>query len=210
MSNCVCSSLYACVSFFFSSSVRVGSSSPRLVAKTSYESKWVTGANGKLIEQKIPKKKLFKVINKKTSMPDPQDPAKSIIVEVPTEVAYQPNRKVNGRVAKLKERYQALKKREHELKAQYASAHSKKVDFPVLEDGAPARPDPQMVKMAEELYGELEATQFPKAVNIRQDDLNRARQFAKDAGANRQQIWDFFDEMKQKMLVPSHGWGMTM
>ena len=147
---------------------------------------------------------------KKTSMPDPTDPSKSITVDVPTEVPYVPNKKASSKVAQLKARYQALKKRENQLKAEFDQTHHKLVDHPVVEDGAPAPPDAQMQKMAQDLYDELEATQFHKAKNIRQEDIQRAREFAKGMGANRQQIWDRFDEMRKKMLVPSHGWGMTM
>ena len=188
----------------------VGGGAPKLVAKTTYDVKWVPDATGKLVEQKTPKKQLFQVVQKKTQMTDPADPSKKVTVEVPTEVPYVPNRKASGKLAALKKRFQALKKRENQLKHQYAVAHSKMVDFPVLEDGAPAPPDRQQIKMAEELYGELEATQFPKAKNIREEDLNRAAQFVKDSEAGREAVWDLFNEMKKKKLVPDHGWGMTM
>jgi hypothetical protein len=188
----------------------VAKAAPKLVAKTTYESKWIAGKDGKMIEQKTPKKQLFQVIQKKTSMPDPTDPSKSITVEVPTEIPYVPNRKASGKVGQLKARYQALKKRENELKHQYAQAKSKLVDFPVLEDGAPAPPDAQEIEFRNELYGELEATQMPKAKNIQQHILDGARTFVEGAGATREKTWDMFEKMKKKMLVPSHGWSMEM
>jgi len=185
--------------------------SPKLVAKTTYDIKYVPNkTTGKLQEVKTPKKQLFQVVMKKTKMTDPTNPAKSITVDVPTEIPYVPNRKASGKLQKLKARFQALKKREHQLKAEYASAHSKMIDNPVVEDGAPAPPDPQMVKMAQDLYDELEATQFPKAKNIQEHIIRNARQFAKDSGSIHEKTWDMFWDMKKKKLVPEHGWGMTM
>jgi hypothetical protein len=99
----------------------------------------VTQVTGKLEERKTPKKQLFQVILKKTSMADPSNPSKSITVEVPTEIPYVPNRKASGKLNKLKQRFQRLKKREAELKAQFAQARSKLVDMPVVEDGAPGQ-----------------------------------------------------------------------
>ena len=64
--------------------------------------------------------------------------------------------------------------------------------------------------MAQELYEELDATQIPKAKNIKEDDLRKAAQFVTDSGNQREAHWDFFNEMKKKMLVPQHGWSMEM
>lgn len=183
---------------------------PKLIAKTTYEVKYVPNGDGDVVEQRTPVKKLFEVINKRTVMPDPADPTRTITVDVPTEVAYNPNKKTAAKMGKLKAKYLALKKREAQLKAQFSAESSKLIDLPVLEDGAPAPPDAQMVKMAQELYEELDATQIPKAKNIQEHVIRAARQFDKDVGANRQATWDFFDEMKRKKLVPDHGWGMTM
>jgi hypothetical protein len=183
---------------------------PKLIAKTTYEVKYVPDASGKIVEQRKPVKKLFQLVNKKVTVPDPSDPTLNIVVEVPTEVAYTPNKKTGAKMQKLKARYLALKKREAELKSQYSQQKSKLNDLQVLEDGAPAPPDAQEVKMAQELYDELDATQIPKAKNIQEHVIRDAREFAKGAGAGRQAIWDFFTDMSKKPLVPSHGWGMTM
>jgi len=184
---------------------------PKLIAKTVYDIKFIKNAEtGELEEKKIPRKELYKVIQKLTSMQDPLDPTKTIQVRVPTEIKYDPNAKSNGKLGKLKKRLDKLQKRERALKKKYVKATSSLVDIPVLEDGAPAPPDRQQIKMAEDLYGELQATQLPKAKNIKQHILDGARTFVKDIGAQREVHWDQFNDMKQKMLVPSHGWGMSM
>jgi len=182
---------------------------PKLIAKTVFESKWVKNAeSGELEERKIPKKQLFEVVMKSASVPDPTDPANTISVLVPTEVPYKPNRRAHRKLDKLKKRLKALRRREHQLKFQYAKARSSLVDLPVLEDGAPAPPDAQEVKMAEELYAEIDATQTPKAKTIKQDDLDKARAYVVEAGARREAHWNFFEDIKDKMLVPSHGWSL--
>jgi len=179
----------------------------KVIAKTVFESKWVEGKNGKLIEQKTPKKQLFKVVQKPTSMPDPTNPAESITVMVPTEVPYVPNRRNRGKLAKLKERLKYLVRRENELKHQYSRVHDRLQDYPVLEDGAPAEPDAQMKKMAQDLYGELQHM-MDKAKSIRQDDLDNSRAMLATVKGQREDTWKLFDEMKEKMLVPSHAWSM--
>jgi len=183
---------------------------PKVIAKTTFESKWVTGSDGNLVEQKIPKKSLWKVIMKKTSMPDPTNPAQSIVVEVPTEVPYQPNRKATKKLDHLKKRLSYLRKREKQLRNEYHQAAATTVDNPVVEDGAPAPPDPQEIAMAAEIVGEIEAVHMPKAKNIRQTDLDAARLMARDAGAGRQATWDWFTDMAKKKLVPDHAWQQYM
>jgi len=186
------------------------SDKPKVIVKTVFQSKWVKGEDGKLVERKIPQKKLFQIIMKKTSMRDPLDPSKTITVKVPTEIPYKPNRKTGGRIAKLKARFKALRKREKKLRKKYNRAKSNKVDWQVLEDGAPAPPDPQMQKMAQDLYDELAATQLPKAKNYKEKDIRAARELNGEMGAKRQAWWDFFDDMRQKLLVPKNGWSSTM
>jgi len=183
---------------------------PKLVAKTVYDYKFVKSEDGVLEKVKVPKKTLFHIINRKTVVPDPLDPSKEITISVPTEVPYQPNGKSLQKLNKLKNRLRQLQKRERHLKAAYATAMSSKVDHPVLEDGAPAPPDRQQIKMAQELYDEIAATQLPKAKSIKQDDLASARAMVTAVGAQREATWNLFDDMKEKMLVPSHGWSMEM
>jgi len=179
--------------------------------KAVTEVKFVPNARGELVEKKIHRKQLMQRVIQKKLVEDPQDPSKKIEVEVPVEVAFQPNKRAKGKLNRLKNKLKALRQREKELGAAFRRAQSSsRVDWPVLEDGAPAKPDPQQVKMAEELYGELAATQFPKAKNIKEDDLVAAKTFADGAGAQHVANWDFFDEIKTKMLVPKHAWGSTM
>lgn len=183
---------------------------PKLVAKTVYEYKFKKNDEGVLEKIKVPHKKLFQVVNRKTQVPDPTDPSNTITIDVPTEIPYNPNNKAKKKINKLKSRLDALQKREHRLKAAFRRAASKKRDWSVLEDGAPAPPDPQEVAMAQELYGEIEATQIPKAGTIKQSDIDAAREYVVGAGAKREAHWKFFDEIKEKMLVPSHAWSSTM
>jgi len=203
--------IFICCSITVSASSEELEALPKLIAKTVYDVKYVKNAEtGELEERQVPRKQLFKIIQKKTSMPDPTDPTKTIEVRVPTEVVFDPNAKASGKLGKLQKRLQKLQKRERALKKKFVKATSKLVDLDVLEDGAPAPPDRQQIKMAEDLYGELQATQLPKAKNIKQHILNDARTFIQGIGAQREIHWDQFNDMKQKMLVPSHGWGMTM
>jgi len=200
----------ACIVLTFVSSVS-GSEleKPKLISRTVYDSKWVKNEEtGQLEERKIPRKQLFQKIVKRTSMPDPKDPTNSITVDVPVEIPYVPNRKANRKLDRLKDRLKKLTRREHALKAQYAQAKSSLIDLPVLEDGAPAPPDAQEIKMANDLYGEIDATQTPKAKTIKQSDLDTAAQVVIGAGAQRDAHWNFFEDVKEKMLVPSNGWSM--
>jgi len=96
--------------------------------------------------------------------------------------------------------------REKELHKEYKDAKRARVDWPVLEDGAPAPPDAQMQAMAQELYGELEATALPRAKSIKEDHIRGARQFSKDVDALRQSWWNQFDDWTQQTLVPKHAW----
>jgi len=202
----------ACVLMALISGVSASESAKaKIVAKTVFDSKWVKNAEtGQLEERKIPRKVLFQKILKKTTMPDPSDPTKTISVDVPVDVPYKPNRFASRKLDKLKKRLKILSKHEKQLKQQYRIAKSNKVDFPVLEDGAPAPPDAQEIKMADELYGEIDATQTPKAKTIKQSDLDTARDYVVHAGAQRDAHWNFFEDIKEKMLVPSHGWSMEM
>jgi len=237
-----------------SATSKVGGKVAKTFSRTVYDIKLVTTAAGDVIEKKIPRKALFQTVMRKTEVPDPSDSTKKITIEVPQEVEYKANAKAGGKLNKLKDRLLALKRRERELHSQFAPAATKKRDWPVLEDGAPAKPNKQEIAAAQELYGELEAAHFPKAKNIRESDLKFAEQFAKDAGANRQAHWsargrseaaglrsatraalhfdcaaapishchsflccllhvrhrDFFNDIKEKMLVPKHAWSSTM
>jgi len=186
-------------------------SKPKLIAKTLYDVKFVRNKEtGQVEERKTARKVLYEIVNKKAVVPDPLDPSKTITISVPTEVPYTKNKRSSRKLNKLKKRLEALQKRERHLKSQYKRAHDSLVDHVVLEDGAPAPPDRQQIKMAQELYEELEATQLPKAKNIKQDDLRAARAFVVGAGAQREATWNLFDEMKEKLLVPKHGWSMEM
>jgi len=194
----------ACILLTFVSSVEC---KPQLISKTVFDSKWVKNAEtGAMEERKVPRKQLFQRVMKRTSMPDPTDPAKTISVDVPAEIPYVPNRKANRKLDRLKKRLKSLARREMALKAQYAQAKSSLIDLPVLEDGAPAPPDAQEVKMANDLYAAIDATQTPKAKNIKQTDLDNAAAYVLAAGAQREAHWNFFDDVKEKMLVPSDGW----
>lgn len=121
-----------------------------------------------------------------------------------------PNQRQLNRITELKTRFDELKKRELELKAALVSARGSGNAWPVVEDGTPARPDPQEQKMREELYAELEAAHLHKAKNIRQDAIAGARQFAAGLGDTRQQMWNKFDDIKDQLLVPTHGWSQSM
>jgi len=189
---------------------RRSAANPKLVAKTVYNYKFVKNEDGVLEKVKIPRKALFQVVNRKTVVPDPLDPSKEITINVPTQIEYNPDAKSHKKLNKLKKRLHALQRREKQLKAAYVQANSKKVDLPVLEDGAPAPPDRQQIKMAQELYDEIAATQLPKAKTIKQADLENARSMITAVGAQREATWNLFDDMKEKMLVPSHGWSMEM
>jgi len=202
--------LLACAVVCCSADSSEVASKPRVIVKTVFRSKWIRGADGKLVEKRIPKKELYQIIMKKTSMRDPLDPSKTVTVRVPTEIPYKPNRKTGGRIQKLKARFKALRKQEKKLRKKFKRAKSNLNDWQVLEDGAPAPPDAQMQKMAQELYDELGATQLPKAKNIKEKDIQAARDLNGEMGAKRQAWWDFFDDMRQKLLVPKHGWSSTM
>jgi len=184
---------------------------PHIITKTVYNIEYSKNPDtGKIEEREIPEQKTFQIIQQKTQMTDPNDPSKEITVEVPVEVEYNPNRKVNSKLKKLKKKLAKLKKRENQLRGEYHIAKSRRVDFPVVEDGAPAPPDPQLQAIAQELYGELEATRLPLAKTIRQDDLDNARQFILATDGNREAYWKMFNKMSEEMLVPSHAWGSTM
>jgi len=184
---------------------------PKIIAKSVSESKFERDPEtGEMKERRIFKKVLYQIVNKKSQVPDPLDPSKTITIDVPTEVPYTPNKRAGRKLEKLKKRLSALQARERKLKVAYAAATSDLVDHEVLEDGAPAPPDRQQIKMAQELYDEIAATQLPKAKNIRQTDLDAASAYVVGAGAQREAHWNLFDEMKEKLLVPKHGWSMEM
>lgn len=187
------------------------SADPKTVSRTVYDVSYVTTKAGHVVEKKVARQAKFQTIMKKQMIADPDDETKQIEVQVPVEVEYKPANTPAGRkLNKLKKKLQALRAREFQLQQRYARAATGKIDWPVLEDGAPAKPDRQQIAMAQELYGELEATSLPKAKNIREDDLAAAAKFAQNAGNNRQAIHDFFTDMSEKMLVPEHAWKSTM
>ena len=187
------------------------SADPQTVSRTVYDVNYVPTKAGHVVEKKVARQAKFQTVMKKQMIADPEDETKQIQVEVPVEVEYKPENTAAGRkLGKLKKKLQALRAREFQLQQRYARAATGKIDWPVLEDGAPAKPDRQQIAMAQELYGELEATSLPKAKNIREDDLKAASDFAKASGNNRQAIHDFFTDMSEKMLVPENAWRSTM
>jgi len=147
---------------------------------------------------------------KKQTFPDPSDPTKSITVNVPIEKEYKPNKKRGSKLQNLKKKFYGLLKKERKLKNKYKAASSKRVDWPVLEDGAPAPPDAQQFKMANDLYGELAAVHFPRAKSITHDVLTTASETSGNLGHTRQALWDRFDDLKSSPLIPENAWRSTM
>jgi len=183
----------------------LGSESGRTVTKTTYETKYER-INGKLEPRQVPVTRHYKVVTEKRTVPDPADPLKTISFDVTKQEEFVPHAAAHAKISKLRQRLSKLRRREKKIKAALDQAHSSKVDHPVLEDGAPAKPDPQMQKYFDEIVGEIEAVHFPKAPNIRQIDIQTARDMANAMGDKRQALWNWFDDLTETPLVPKHAW----
>jgi len=178
-----------------------------IIWKTVYDTKWsVDPLTGDLKKKKVPREAAFKIVAVKKKVRDPLRPGKFTTITVDKEVPFDPAAKERARLMKLQEKMARLSAREHQMTKQYKEYLEARVDQPVLEDGAPAPPDAQEVEMAQQLYGEIEATGLKKAKSIKEAHIVSARNLLESIDPLRQSWYNKFDDWTKQKLVPKHAW----
>jgi hypothetical protein len=158
---------------------------------------------GHFVQKELTIKRAFK--NIRQAVVDPLNPGHVRTIDVKIEVPaphQKPKKAFENQAAILQKHIRRLEKSVQSLEPQLALAQRKKHDSPVLEDGAPAPPDRQQVKMAQDLYKVLDATVMHKAGQIGQQYLEDARNMVLLASNNHQANADFNDAVNEEMLLP--------
>jgi len=158
---------------------------------------------GKFITKKVRVKRHFKSLRQ--LIPDPLNPGKVVVVDVKVE-AKKPPPDLRKQLTKAADKLEKkIEKKSDKLKTLAGHiAHAKRMlrDSPVLEDGAPAPPDPQQVKMAQDLYTLLDATVMHNARQIGERYFKDARDQVILAAANHENVQDFNIRMNQEHILP--------
>jgi len=159
---------------------------------------------GKMITKEIKVTRAFKKIRQ--VVPDPLNPGKVHVIDVKVETKAPPP----SRAEKLEKEAKRLEKvilkkseKIDKLKGGIKIARRLRKVVPILEDGAPAPPDPQQVKMAQDLYKLLDATVMHKARQIGQRYLEAARDQIILADANHESVQDFNIKMNEELVMPN-------